>query len=312
MRGCPPSPVGERRGLFLRLVGTGLARAGLVGVTAVAMPVLLATPDAVRRCAAATVLLVGAPVLGLVRSRERVLGESLGQHYVREIRTGLVASSPVDDRTSLGITVARTTNDLTSVRNWIALGVTPIAVGGATDGRDARGAGAAGAAARAGRGRADGGAGGRAPPAGPHLLRPLPGVAAPARSPGRPSRRHGPRRHVDPGRWRAASRAAPRRATRSAGDGRRRGPCPGGRAHPRCRGRGRRRRGGDRGDHRRVDRLARRDDRDRAHAGGGAGRPGGRPGAGSSSTASPIVPHGASSARRCSRVPTCGRHVRRT
>lgn len=125
----PALLVGARRSLFARLVGTGLAQAGLVGVTAVAMPVLLASPDAVRRGAAAAVLLAGALALGLVRSRERVLGERLGQHYVQEIRVGLVASSLVDDRSSLGITVARTTNDLTSVRNWIALGITPIAVG---------------------------------------------------------------------------------------------------------------------------------------------------------------------------------------
>jgi ABC-type multidrug transport system fused ATPase/permease subunit len=125
----PPLLAGRRRGLLARLVGTGLAQAGLVGLTAVVMPRLLGATDARSGAWAAGALLAGALALGLVRSWERVLAERLGQDYVQEIRRGLVASSLVDGGPSVGITVARTTNDLSSVRNWVALGVTPLVVG---------------------------------------------------------------------------------------------------------------------------------------------------------------------------------------
>jgi len=125
----PPLTAGRRRGLLARLVATGLAQAGLVGLTALVMPRLLGATDVRAGALAAGGLLAGALVLGLVRSWERVLAERLGQDYVQELRRGLVASSLVDGGPSVGITVARTTNDLNSVRNWVALGVTPLVVG---------------------------------------------------------------------------------------------------------------------------------------------------------------------------------------
>ncbi len=124
---------GARRGYFLRLLGTGLAQAGLALVTVLVVPVVLGAQSRAVELWALLALAAGAVVLGLVRARERVLAERLGQHYVQEIRTGLVASGLAGAgrsgaAPSLGITVARTTNDLTSVRNWVALGVAPLAV----------------------------------------------------------------------------------------------------------------------------------------------------------------------------------------
>ena len=53
-----------------------------------------------------------------------------GQHYVQELRTGLMAAFLADPGgSSPGIAIARITNDLTSVRNWITMGISPLVVG---------------------------------------------------------------------------------------------------------------------------------------------------------------------------------------
>lgn len=120
-----------RRRLFGVLLSTGVGQALLAGVTAVAMPFLLDPAAGVRERLFATGLLVAAALLlGLMRVLERRFAERLGQHYVHQLRSGLVASSLESaSGPSVGITVARTTNDLSAVRNWVAMGVAPIAVG---------------------------------------------------------------------------------------------------------------------------------------------------------------------------------------
>lgn len=124
----PPLVTGPRRGLFARLVGTGLAQAGLAVQAVVVIPLVLGpAPSPWVRPLALGGLVAGALVLGHVRARERVLAEQLGQDYVQELRSGLVASALAGAGPSLGTTVARTTNDLSAVRNWVALGVAPLA-----------------------------------------------------------------------------------------------------------------------------------------------------------------------------------------
>lgn len=129
--GLPRLLEGGRRRLFAVLLSTGVGQAVLAGATAVAMPLLLDPSAGVRTRVTATGALVAAALLlGLVRLLERRFAERLGQHYVHQMRSGLVASSLQSVRgPSVGITVARTTNDLSAIRNWVALGITPIAVG---------------------------------------------------------------------------------------------------------------------------------------------------------------------------------------
>ena len=75
------------------------------------------------------ILLAAAVVVGLLRMVERVVSEQLSQSYVHEIRVGLVRHNLGEDGVrSLGVAVARATNDLSSVKTWVAQGVAPLAV----------------------------------------------------------------------------------------------------------------------------------------------------------------------------------------
>lgn len=131
-----PSPrlprflVRGRRGAFGALIGAGIAVALLSAGTARMVSVLSHEQSLSGR-----ILLVGgvlaliAGVAGL-RVLERFLAEKLGQGYVHEIRKELIRSALAPGRTpSLGITVARTSNDLNSVRNWVTLGIASAASG---------------------------------------------------------------------------------------------------------------------------------------------------------------------------------------
>lgn len=120
---------GPRRVWLALLVGLGLGQAGLGMAMAWAMLQLQDAAHAAGiRWAILTMVLVAFSV-GALRVHERVVAEKLGQHYVREVRRELIRSALTPgDSSSLGVTVARTTNDLTSVRNWIAQGVAPMVV----------------------------------------------------------------------------------------------------------------------------------------------------------------------------------------
>jgi ABC-type multidrug transport system fused ATPase/permease subunit len=75
-------------------------------------------------------LVVAAIGIGALRALTRVLVEALSQDYVQELRLALVRT--VFQRgmtTSLGVIMTRVSNDLTSVRNWVALGIAPLIVG---------------------------------------------------------------------------------------------------------------------------------------------------------------------------------------
>ena len=124
---------GRRRWLMAALVGTGLLMAAAAGASALLMIRLLdgSSPSGAAGILPLALGLAAAALgLGGLRAAERVLAEKLGQDYIHEIRKGLVASSLASDRgPSPGVTIARNTNDLSSVRNWIALGIAPLAVG---------------------------------------------------------------------------------------------------------------------------------------------------------------------------------------
>lgn len=120
----PPFAVAGRRRRLAGLVGLGVAVALLSAGTARLVSLLSHAHEA----AGAAVLVAG--LLALVgataglRILERRLAERLGQEYVHQIRKELIRGALGPGRSpSLGITIARTSNDLNSVRNWVTLGI---------------------------------------------------------------------------------------------------------------------------------------------------------------------------------------------
>lgn len=114
---------------FALLVAAGLTQAVLAGATAVCMPRLLESGGRERWTWLAA-LVAAALGMGAVRVAEWVLAEKLGQDYVHRIRLRLLSAAVAEGRgPSVGTTIARATNDLTAVRNWIAWGVAPLASG---------------------------------------------------------------------------------------------------------------------------------------------------------------------------------------
>lgn len=125
----PPLLRGHRRSVMALLVATALAHSACAVGVGLLVGVLLAdvgqpTSAVLTDLAVLVLALLG---LGATRYVDRVAAERLGQDYVQELRRGLVghamtsASAP-----SLGITIARSSNDLASVRNWVSLGIAPI------------------------------------------------------------------------------------------------------------------------------------------------------------------------------------------
>lgn len=84
-------------------------------------------PSGPRMAAELTVFAVCIIGTALSRYAERVLAERLGQDYVHQLRLGLLRHAlTADAPPSLGITIARSTNDLTSVRTWVSMGIAPV------------------------------------------------------------------------------------------------------------------------------------------------------------------------------------------
>jgi ABC-type multidrug transport system fused ATPase/permease subunit len=128
--GLPPVWAGRRRRHLSLLILAGLGQATAAGVSARFFAHALTRSGASTRGLLFAVLVAAALTVGLLRMAERVLSERLSQDYVHEIRLGLIRRNLLDGRVkSLGVAVARTTNDLTSVKNWISQGVAPLAVG---------------------------------------------------------------------------------------------------------------------------------------------------------------------------------------
>lgn len=121
---------GDRRRLLVILVFLGVLQAVLAVLMATTVEALLRPLSGTDRwdIAAAFACVVG---IGAARWIERVMGEEVGQNYVFEQRRRLITSAIGDTRnsSSLGVTVTRASNDLSAVRNWIALGVVPLLTG---------------------------------------------------------------------------------------------------------------------------------------------------------------------------------------
>jgi ABC-type multidrug transport system fused ATPase/permease subunit len=128
--GLPAVWAGRRRRYLSLLIGAGLGQAAAAGVSAHFFThALTRSAPGTRGLLFAALVAAGVTVGGL-RMAERVLSERLSQDYVHQIRLGLIRRNLADGRVkSLGVAVARTTNDLTSVKNWISQGVAPLAVG---------------------------------------------------------------------------------------------------------------------------------------------------------------------------------------
>lgn len=121
--------IGARRGRLLGLVGIGLGQGALGAVSAWALTQLRAGSPWPMLVVILSIV-AAAVAIGGLRVEERIAAERLGQDYVREVRRDLVESELIPgSRTHLGITVARTTNDLSSVRNWVSQGIGPLAAG---------------------------------------------------------------------------------------------------------------------------------------------------------------------------------------
>jgi len=128
--GLPPVWSGRRRRYLSLLILAGLGQAAAAGASARFFSHALTRAGAGSRGLLFSAVVAAAVAVGLLRMAERVLSERLSQDYVHQIRLGLIRRNLLDGRvTSLGVAVARTTNDLTSVRNWISQGVAPLAVG---------------------------------------------------------------------------------------------------------------------------------------------------------------------------------------
>ena len=129
-RALPKLLTGARRRLLAVLVVVGAAQAGAAGATVVLLTRGLEARTTQTRVVALLLLAFVALTIGCLRSQERLLAERLGQDYVHEIRLGLVNRVlQGNSGRSLGVTLTRASNDLTSVRNWVALGIAPAAVG---------------------------------------------------------------------------------------------------------------------------------------------------------------------------------------
>lgn len=134
LKNAPPLPPllrGRRRGWLVLLMLLGFGQAALGALSAWALVKLQEAPtgasDLLLR--ALLLLILSALAIGALAVHERVVSEKLGQDYVHQLRLTLLGDALTPGHTtSLGVTVARTTNDLSGVRNWISQGIAPLAV----------------------------------------------------------------------------------------------------------------------------------------------------------------------------------------
>lgn len=124
----PPIWRGARRRLLVLLVLAGFAQALSAGVGAHVLHRVLRAGG--QSTGLFWLLVLAAVAMGLLKAAERIVVERLSQHYVHELRLGLVEHALSGQaRSSVGVTVARATNDLSAVKNWVAMGIAPVAVG---------------------------------------------------------------------------------------------------------------------------------------------------------------------------------------
>ena len=126
----PPVWKGVRRLYLGGLVASGVAQAAAAAGIAWFTPQLFDAATPAARWTLTIGLLSAAVTVGALRWAEWVLAEVLGQHYVLELRRLLVATALRPGRHSnLGVLVARTTNDLSAIRSWVAMGIAPLVSG---------------------------------------------------------------------------------------------------------------------------------------------------------------------------------------
>ncbi|MFC7455992.1 ABC transporter transmembrane domain-containing protein [Brachybacterium sp. GCM10030267] len=134
LRNPPPLPPllrGVRRRWLSVLVLLGLGQAGLAALSAWALVKLQEAPTGASPLLlrALVLLVLAALAVGALKVHERVVAEKLGQDYVHQLRLHLLGDALTPGHaTSLGVTVARTTNDLSGVRNWVSQGIAPLTV----------------------------------------------------------------------------------------------------------------------------------------------------------------------------------------
>ncbi|WP_114853309.1 ABC transporter transmembrane domain-containing protein [Brachybacterium sp. YJGR34] len=134
LKNAPPLPPllrGKRRVWLGLLVLLGLGQAGLGALSAWALVQLRAAPAGASELLlrALLLLVLAALAIGALKIHERVIAEKLGQDYVHQLRLTLLGDALTPGHsTSLGVTVARTTNDLSGVRNWVSQGIAPLTV----------------------------------------------------------------------------------------------------------------------------------------------------------------------------------------
>lgn len=130
MTNMPPIWAGRRRGLFITLGTLGVLQAVLALFMALSVDALL-SPEILTDQWDVFTLIGSAVGIGIARWIERVVAEDLGQHYVFEQRRRLITAAVggSDYSGSLGVTVTRASNDLSAVRNWIAMGIVPLVTG---------------------------------------------------------------------------------------------------------------------------------------------------------------------------------------
>ncbi|GAA1487140.1 ABC transporter ATP-binding protein [Brachybacterium fresconis] len=134
LKNAPPLPPllrGARRRWVSVLVALGLGQAALAALSAWALVTLQAAPagSSALLLRALVLLVLTALAVGALKVHERVVAEKLGQDYVHQLRLTLLGDALTPGHaTSLGVTVARTTNDLSSVRNWVSQGIAPLVV----------------------------------------------------------------------------------------------------------------------------------------------------------------------------------------
>ena len=111
---------GRRRRLFARMIGNGVLQAA----AAIALPfaILASANLPLGQAAALLGLLAGALIL--LRTVELADAERLGLDYVQEVRLALFdgLTSGVA-RSSHGVAMSRLMNDLSSLKNWVGLGI---------------------------------------------------------------------------------------------------------------------------------------------------------------------------------------------
>jgi ABC-type multidrug transport system fused ATPase/permease subunit len=125
----PPLWRAGRQQYLTLLILTGFAQAAAAGIGAHVLLRTLGKGPQNHEGLLLALLVAAALVVGGLRMAERVLSERLGQHYIHEIRVGLVQRNLTDGLVSnLGVAITRTSNDLTSIKNWISMGIAPLAV----------------------------------------------------------------------------------------------------------------------------------------------------------------------------------------